>query len=114
MQKTQRKGRGIHCKLWSHIGCNGMSKNEYDNLKYKSDPWICLVCNIKNNLESLPFTQCDNTELININCTNSMRFLESLPNVDIINETLAFSDVSSNDINNADSQPPAKGGGGGS
>ena len=30
-----------------------------------------------------------------------MRFLESLPNVDIINETLAFSDVSSNDINNA-------------
>ena len=28
-------------------------------------------------------------------------FLESLPNVDIINETLAFSDVSSNDINNA-------------
>ena len=89
------------CKLWSHIGCNGMSKNEYDNLKYKSDPWICLVFNIKNNLESLIFTQCDNTELININCTNSMRFLESLPNVDIINETLAFSDVSSNDINNA-------------
>ena len=84
---------------WSHIVFNGISLNEYENLKYKSDLWYCLVCNIKNNLDSLPFTQCDNTELININHTNSMRFLESLPNVEIINETIAFSDVSSNDIN---------------
>ena len=61
--------------------------------------WYCLVCNIKNNLDRLPFTHCDNTELINIDHNNSMRFLESLPNVEIINERRTFSD-SFNEISN--------------
>ena len=39
------------CKFWSHIVCNGISLNEYENLKYKSDLWYCLVYNIKNNLD---------------------------------------------------------------
>ena len=48
----------------------------------------------------MPFTQCDNTELININNTNSMMFLESLPSVEIVIETISFSNFSSNDISN--------------
>ena len=68
---------------------------EYENLKYNSDLWHCRACKIKNNLDRLPFTICDNFELININSSNSMRFLESLPNLDIVDESL--SDDSSND-----------------
>ena len=48
----------------------------------------------------MPFTRCDNNELLNIISTNSMKFLEALSNLEIVNETRTFSDVSSNDINN--------------
>ena len=85
------------CELWVHISCNKTSLREYENLKYNSDLWHCRACNIKNNLDRLPFTICDNFELININSSNSMRFLESLPNLDIVNESLSFTGDSSND-----------------
>ena len=85
------------CESWVHISCNKTSLSEYEQLVYKSDLWHCWVCNIKNNVERLPFTTCDNFELININDSNSMRFLESLPNLDIVNESLSFTDDSSND-----------------
>ena len=67
------------CEFLVHIGCNGLTQNEYEHLQYKSDSW--------NNLDNLPLTECDNTELLTINHTNSMSFLESLPNVEVINET---------------------------
>ena len=76
------------CEEWVHIGCNGTTKNEYEHLKNKNDLWYCQVCTIKNNLDTLPFIQCNNTELSNINHTNSMSFLESLLHVEIINETM--------------------------
>ena len=63
------------CENWIHTVCNDISLEVYENLKSKSDLWHCVVCNLKNNLGRLPFTHCDNTELININNTNSMRFL---------------------------------------
>ena len=56
--------------------------------------------NIRSNLDCLPFDQYDNSEVININHTNSMRFLEPLANVEVINETRTFSAFPSNDINN--------------
>ena len=55
--------------------------------KNNSDLWYCQLCTIKNNLDAFLFIQCNNTELSNINHTNSMSFLESLPHVEIINET---------------------------
>ena len=61
--------------------------------------WYCLVCNLKNNLDNVPFTRCDNNELNNINNTSSMRFLESLPYVEIVNETSKFSNMASNEAN---------------
>ena len=62
--------------------------------------WYCLVCNIKNNLDRMPFTRCDNNELLNIISTNSMKFLGGLPNLELVNETSTFSAFSSNDISN--------------
>ena len=63
------------------------------------DPWFCLVCCLEFNLENVPlFTRCDNSELININYSSSMRFLESFPNVEIVNdESSKFTNISSND-----------------
>ena len=75
-----------------------ISLSVYKNLKSKIDLWHCLVCIIRNNGVSIPFTNCDNTELINISSINSMRFLESLPNLEIVTETNSFSEFSLNDI----------------
>ena len=86
------------CMHFIHIGCNGTSQEEYNHHDYSV--WNCLLCNITRNLDRLPFTKINNTELININHTDSMKFLESFPNVEIINETKTFSNFSSNDINN--------------
>ena len=67
------------------------------NTKTGLDPLFCLVCCLQFNLENVPFTRCDNSELSNINYSNSMRFLESLPNVEIVNEARKFKNISSND-----------------
>ena len=68
-----------------------------DSCETDADPWFCLVCSLKYNLNNVPFTRCSNSDLININNSNSMRFLESLPNVEIVTETCKFSMLSSND-----------------
>ena len=85
------------CDLWVHCGCNDVSDTKYEHLKTDLDPWFCLVCCLEFNLENVPFTRCDNSELSNINYSNSMRFPESLPNVEIVNEALKFTNISSND-----------------
>ena len=97
VKKNHKAVQCDECDLWVHIGCNGTSNDEYELLKISDDPWVCLVCKLVNNLEILPFTQCDNTELSSINNTNSMKFLESLPNAEITNETSKFDNVSSNE-----------------
>ena len=59
---------------WIHIVCNDISDAEYECPKTEDDPWYCLVCFLKYNLNNVPFTQCDNSELNNINTYNSTRF----------------------------------------
>ena len=86
------------CDLWVHIGCNGTSDDEYELLKVSDDLWECLVCKLSNNLDRVPLTQCDNTELSHLNNTNSMRFLESLPSAKIVTASSKCSCSSSNDI----------------
>ena len=56
-------------------------------------------CDTNNSLDNFPFSQCANSELLTINHTNSISFFESLPNVEITNETKSFSGFSSNDVN---------------
>ena len=86
------------CDLWVHIACNGNSEEEYELLKNDDGDWHCVVCIIKFNLINVPFTTCDINELSNINNTNSMRFLQSLPKVEIVKETSDYS-YQSADIN---------------
>ena len=45
----------------------------------------------------MPFTRCDNSQLTNINISDSTWFLESLPNVKIVNDASKFSVVTSNE-----------------
>ena len=70
---------------------------KYEHLKTDLNPWFCLVCYLKYNLDNVPFIRCDNSELVNINNSNSMRFLESLPTVEIVNEATKYYFTSSND-----------------
>ena len=94
--KKIKKLYNATCDLWVHTACNGVSDTNYENLITDPDPWFCLVCSLKYNL-NVPFTRCSNSDLININNSDSMRFLESLPNVEIVTETCKFSMLSSND-----------------
>ena len=68
------------------IGCNDTSDAEYECLTTDGHPLHCLACVLKYN-----------AELNNINISNSIRFLESLPNVEIeieiVNEAMQFSNV---------------------
>ena len=49
--------------------------------------------------DTVPFTLCDNTELRNLNSSNSMKFLESLPNAQTVIESTKFSKSAPSDIN---------------
>ena len=60
------------CESLMHTECNSIPDDEYELLKISNDPWICLVCNLSDNLDRVPSTQWDNTELRYINQNNSM------------------------------------------
>ena len=85
------------CDFWIHVGCNDISASEYEDLKNDENLWYCLACIIKSNLENVPFTRCDSFDLNNIINSNSIRFLESLPSVEIVNETSNFMNASLSD-----------------
>ena len=85
------------CESLVHTECNNISDEEYEILKISNDPWYCLVCNPSDNLDRVPLTQCNNTELSYINQNNSMNFLESLPMANIVSESMKY--MSSNEIN---------------
>ena len=87
-----------NCLFWIHIKCNNTSDKEYEYLKNSDNPWSCIICNMKFNLENFPFTTSDNLGLDNLQNVNSMAFLESLPSANIVNETIKFS-TSTNEIN---------------
>ena len=44
-----------------------ISRQLYMDILNTSDLWHCLVCSINTNLDSMPFTVCNNLELTNIN-----------------------------------------------
>ena len=76
-----------------HIKCNGTSKKDYENSIIQDTSWSCLLCIIQDNLTNVPFTRCGNKELENINNSNTMAFTESLPDKEMVNETIKFSNV---------------------
>ena len=79
------------CDFLIHIACNGTTASEYETLKNSSTSWSCLVCRLKYRIDNIPFTRCSNLDLSNINNINSMKFLESLPRVEIISEVSSLS-----------------------
>ena len=68
------------CKTWAHIKCDGTSSDTCSQIISNNNlTWECLLC-----YANIPFTFCDNTEIININSSNAMKFLVSLPELEII------------------------------
>ena len=45
-----------------------------------------------------PFTLCDDTEIQNLNNSNSMRFCESLPKLEVLTEVSKFANQSDNEV----------------
>ena len=60
--------------------------------------WQCLVCKIKFQHENIPFTLYDDTELANINNSESMEFWDQLPSLKIILEGSKFDELECNDV----------------
>ena len=80
------------CKTWTHIKCDGTSSVTYSQTISKRDPmWECLLCSVSFNHANIPFTFCDNAEISNINNSNSMTFLDSLPEFEINTVASKFS-----------------------
>ena len=67
-------------------------------LSSNSDSWHCLVCKVKANHNTFPFTLCDDIEIQNINNSNSIRYCESLPAFEVVNEVSKFSNQSNNEV----------------
>ena len=67
------------CDKWCHIKCQGISSQEYEIMVYSSDnaEWLCLYCTIKFNKAQFAFTRIDNSDMIKINNSNSLRFCQS-------------------------------------
>ena len=53
-------------------------KNMMENVEIT---WKCLLCTIKFQHENIPFTLYDDTELSNINNSESMKFCDQLPSL---------------------------------
>ena len=60
--------------------------------------WHSLVCKIRFQHENIPFTLFNDTELENINNSESMKFCNELPKFEIISEVSKFSELDNNDI----------------
>ena len=50
----------------------------------------CLYCTVKFNHSNIPFTASCVSELININQSDSLEFLNFLPSLEIVNETASY------------------------
>ena len=88
------------CSLWTHIKCDGTSVNEYEELQNNDNDfsWHCLVCRIRLSCSIFPFTLSDSIELQNIQNSNSMRMLNSLPTFEIVYEVSKFANLDCNDV----------------
>ena len=60
--------------------------------------WKHLVCKIKFQHENIPFTLYDDTELLNINNSESMMFCDQLPSFQTILEASTFDELECNEV----------------
>ena len=90
------------CMKWCHIKCDGTSVGEYDFLISTDDSirWDCLACKLNFQYENVPFTLCDLSEIIKINNSDSMKFCNFLPSLDIMSQSNEMANTAVNDIDN--------------
>ena len=62
------------CKTWTHNKCDSTPSDSFSQMT-----WECLLCSVSFKHANIPFTFRDKAEIINMNNSNSMKFLESLP-----------------------------------
>ena len=67
-------------------------------MKLKSFPWNCLFCTLKHFHSVFPFSLSNEDELKKINSCNSMKFIESLPKINITEESSRFAQVNLSSI----------------
>ena len=76
------------CDKWCHRKCDAMSLERYKYYeKNQNNPevtWYCMYCTMKFNHQHIPFTLCDDNDLVNYNDSDSMKFCESLPTLEEI------------------------------
>ena len=90
---NQKTIRGV-CKIWTHIKCDVPSAESHCNLTSNNKKIReCSLCCVRFNLENIPFTRCLSNEIININNSNSMKFLEALTEFEIITGVSKFSNL---------------------
>ena len=65
---------------------------------FEEGSWHCLLCKVKFHHFNFPFTLCDDTEIQNLNNSNSMSFCESLPKLEVLTEVSKFSNQSDNEV----------------
>ena len=108
VNNNQKAIECTHCKSWVHIICNGTSVDEYNAIIMKNtllneneineDEWLCNKCIISNMAYIFPFGLENNYELQNINKTDSLHFLENLPNYEITSKASDFDLLKQNDV----------------
>ena len=87
------------CSLWCHIKCDGTNLESYKNIMDNMEiTWKCLVCKIKFQHENIPFTLYDDTELLNISNSESMKFCDQLPSLQTILEGSKFDELECNEV----------------
>ena len=91
-----------NCEKRCHIKCDGTTAVEYkfyEDEKNAHIYWHCLYCSVKFNHSNIPFTASCVSELININQSDSLEFLNFLPSLEIVNETASYEKYSLPDAN---------------
>ena len=69
VNKNQKAIECDQCNNWSHASSNGISKSEYESLVQEDQSilWYCLLCQILNWANILPFSFFSTSELLDMN-----------------------------------------------
>ena len=86
------------CDKWCHIKCNGTSLEEYNYYVSTNEDsnvkWYCLFCTVEYHYKHIPFTLSNNSEIVNVNKSDTMKFCEHLPSLKTVFESSKFSKYS--------------------
>ena len=96
--KSQKEIQCSICLRNHHLKCNDLTVDDYEIIKNKGSDWTCIICVLSFNLKHFPFTRLQNTEIINMNDSNTMKFLDTIPSHNIVDETTRISSIKLSDI----------------